>query len=132
MTKNNPGPNSCYEKADGDEPLFTLLGRDVAAAYVVLFWAKMRLLIEGTSDQITEAQACAELMRDWAMKLGKEEKCKLAYDAFRAACVEVAKREIETDANELHNLIALYGIKCDLPDVRTKALEIAKRLAGQG
>lgn len=130
MTKNTPGINSCYERAEGDEPMFVLLGRDVCASFVTLFWCKMRLLIEGPSDQITEAQTHAEELRDWAMKLGKTEKLALAYDAFRAACIEVGRREIESEAKELLNLVELYGIKCDRPEVKERFLTISKKLAG--
>lgn len=42
-TKNNPGPDSCYAKADPDEPMFILLGRDPEAALTVRFWAALRL-----------------------------------------------------------------------------------------
>lgn len=41
-TKNNPAPNDCYAKAEGDEPLFTLLARDPLAADLVRVWAKLR------------------------------------------------------------------------------------------
>lgn len=30
-TKNNPGKYDCYAKAEPDEPLFTLRGKDVSA-----------------------------------------------------------------------------------------------------
>ncbi len=107
-----------------------MLGRDVCASFVVLFWSKMRLLVEGPSDQITEAQTCAEQMRDWAIKLGKGEKIALSYDAFRAACFEVAKNEIQSDAAELRKLIELYGLKCDRSDVNDRVEALTKKLAG--
>ena len=94
-TKNNPGPHSCYDKADPDEPLFTLLGRDPCAPFVVIFWCKMRALLGKDPAQIEEAGACAEAMRDWAMKLGKNDQIVAAIEAFRMACFEVAKAELE-------------------------------------
>jgi len=129
-TKNTQSLDSCYNRADGDEPMFVLLGRDPCAAFTVLFWSKMRLLIEGPSDQISEAQTCAEQLRDWAIKLGKEEKLTLSYDAFRAACFEVAKKEIENHAGELQKLLQLYGIKCDRPEVKERVDTLVKKLAG--
>jgi len=127
MTKNNPGPNSCYERAAPDEPMFVLLGRDVAAPFCVLLWCKMRLLIEGPSDQVIEAAKHSEDLRDWAITLKKDEKIKLAYDAFRAACAEVAHKEIETDAKELLKLIEAketWGL------FQSRAVVLAKKLAG--
>jgi hypothetical protein len=101
-TKANPGPNSCYDRALLDEPIFTLLGRDPTAPFVVLFWAKMRNVMFGDAEiaQCTEAQACAEQMRDWAMKLGKRDKLAIAFEAFKKACFEVAKAELEASQAE--------------------------------
>jgi hypothetical protein len=41
-TKNNPGLYDCYAKADPDEPLFTLRGKDVSAPYLVDIWTAVR------------------------------------------------------------------------------------------
>lgn len=41
-TKNNPGPYDCYARAEPDEPLFTLLGRDPSAAHLVAAWTAIR------------------------------------------------------------------------------------------
>ena len=41
-TKNNPGKYDCYAKADPDEPVFTLRGKDVSAPYLVRMWAAVR------------------------------------------------------------------------------------------
>lgn len=38
-TKNSPGNFDCYSNADGDEPMFVLLGRDKFAASLVRMWA---------------------------------------------------------------------------------------------
>lgn len=94
-TKANPGPNACYDRALPDEPLFTLLGRDPTAPFVVLFWMQLRNLMFGVSDQILEAGQCVEEMRNWAVKLGKEELLKTAHEAFKRACFEVTKAELE-------------------------------------
>jgi len=96
-TKNNPGPNSCYDRALPDEPIFTILGRDPTAPYVILFWCKLRQLMYGDAEspQITEATQCADAMRDWAIQLGKSDKLQIAYEAFKKACFEVTKAELE-------------------------------------
>jgi hypothetical protein len=65
-TKNSPGPHSCYEKAEPDEPLFTLLARDEDAPKLVELWAEMRLARrpEDTA-QAAEARQVAAAMRAW-------------------------------------------------------------------
>ena len=37
-TKNNPGTFDCYANAEGDEPMFVLLGRDKHAPTLVWLW----------------------------------------------------------------------------------------------
>jgi hypothetical protein len=41
-TKTNPGDFDCYARAEPDEPLFTLLGRDPLAGILVMIWAEAR------------------------------------------------------------------------------------------
>lgn len=41
-TKRNPGKYDCYDAADYDEPLFTLLARDPLAPMLVSLWAAIR------------------------------------------------------------------------------------------
>lgn len=91
-TKNNPGKFDCYAKAEPDEPMFTLLGRDPQAAHLVSVWSKIRMgdheaarrvfehLLsvapnyprEGTTDadKAIEAMDCSLRMFEYA-KLGK-------------------------------------------------------------
>jgi len=45
-TKNNPGQFDCYSKADGDEPIFVLRGKDPVAAGLVREWVYRRLMFE--------------------------------------------------------------------------------------
>lgn len=74
-TKNNPGTYDCYDKADPDEPMFILLGRDKCAPDLVDEWARKRAaqIAAGTkpqSDQsmVEEARQCAEAMREFRRK----------------------------------------------------------------
>ncbi len=56
-------PNSCLNRAREDEPVFTLLGHDVAAPATVRFWAKERIrLAKNRADdaQIKEALKWAD------------------------------------------------------------------------
>lgn len=62
-TKRNPGKFDCYDKAEPDEPLFTLLGRDRHAPLLVEMWANMRQAEGEDPEVVAEARACAEEMR---------------------------------------------------------------------
>ena len=79
-TKRNPGKFDCYEKADPDEPMFILLGRDPMAANTVRQWAAWRHRQEcadrgipwnpevPVSPKILEALDCADAMDEWYAK----------------------------------------------------------------
>lgn len=94
-TKNKPGNYDCYDKAKGDEPIFTLRGKDPAASYLVMIWeasrqGKLDLMISiarlmmmdqrilakvGTDEpeKLAEARACAAAMLMWRLEsTGKE------------------------------------------------------------
>jgi hypothetical protein len=71
-TKNNPGKFDCYSKADPDEPMFILLGRDPTAPLIVLAWAVLRHHCgHNDESQLIEAIECARSMQAWAATLGK-------------------------------------------------------------
>lgn len=84
-TKNNPGANDCYTKAEPDEPLFTLLGRDPIAPWLVLLWAecRQRMVHQGPpknaeelyaeQEKIKEAGILAMDLAKWAESKGKTE-----------------------------------------------------------
>ena len=73
-TKNNPGDFDCYANADPDEPMFVLLGRDPFAPKLVDEWAASRAIDGEDMAKVQEAFKCADMMRAWLVKLGKEEK----------------------------------------------------------
>lgn len=60
--------DSCFQKAEDDEPLFTLLARDETASMLVELWAYIRLQRDGYTDQVAEAYLCARQMREWRVK----------------------------------------------------------------
>lgn len=71
-TKSNPAANDCYNNAMPDEPLFTLLARDVHAPEVIRYWAQMRaddidcgLFPKSDQSKVEEALACARSMEEW-------------------------------------------------------------------
>ncbi len=73
-TKNNPGEYDCYDKAEGDEPLFTLLARDPDAAGVIHYWIELkearneRELGSTSADKLEEAEQCAVDMEEWRLE----------------------------------------------------------------
>lgn len=76
-TKNDPGDYDCYEKADPDEPMFVLLGRDPQAPFVVRAWAAFKrneylaardfgsVPSEEQQHKLDEAERCAAAMEQW-------------------------------------------------------------------
>lgn len=88
-TKNNPGQFDCYAKAEPDEPIFTLRGKDRSAPYLVEIWTAMRqglfaeaeatlqmmaadphvLALVGDCEKFDEAEQCARAMRSWRVGL---------------------------------------------------------------
>lgn len=68
-TKNNPGAFDCYANAEPDEPMFVLLGRDVASPVAVRKWIEERIASgkNTPSDaQIVEALHCITAMERFA------------------------------------------------------------------
>lgn len=72
-TKNNPGEYDCYQRAEPDEPMFTLLGRDPVAGETIKFWARLRteLKLDLDEGQAAEARQCVRAMEHWASEHGK-------------------------------------------------------------
>lgn len=61
-TKENPGRFDCYSKAEPDEPIFVLLGRDPQAGNLIRQWAMERSRLGEAGEVIMEALACAAAM----------------------------------------------------------------------
>jgi len=90
-TKNNPGNYDCYAKADPDEPIFTLRGKDVSAPYLVRMWAAVRegnfalatsivtqmesdpriTALIGQCEKFDECKIVAEDMQEWRHQLDR-------------------------------------------------------------
>ncbi len=68
-TKENPGAFDCYTRAEPDEPMFVLLGRDPASAILIEAWIALRA--NDDPAKLVEAKACADDCYAWLMKLGK-------------------------------------------------------------
>lgn len=58
-------PNSCINRAEDDEIVFVLLGRDPVASIAIRAWASQRVILKKnkiTDPQIEEAIAVAEIL----------------------------------------------------------------------
>lgn len=84
-TKNNPGRFDCYANAELDEPMFILLGRDPTASIIVAAWCDLRTALGHPEDfrKIEDAAECADALRAWANKLGKEQKIARSHQVWR-------------------------------------------------
>lgn len=71
-TKNNPGQFDCYAKAEPDEPMFVLLGRDKHAPTLIWLWAALRELDDNPeTEKVKEARECASEMIQYGLRVGK-------------------------------------------------------------
>lgn len=61
-TKHNDG---CFQKAEDDEPLFTLLARDPLAPDCVRMWADHASALRKDPERIAEAYRVADEMEEW-------------------------------------------------------------------
>jgi hypothetical protein len=108
-SKNNPSKFDCYSKADPDEPMFILLGRDPMAGAMVRLWAGLQEEKDGSGEKIEEAFACADALDAWCKKLGKvplsEEEGK-DLDGLKEEKIETYSYAISQDI--------VLGTPCDL------------------
>lgn len=83
-------PKSCMSRAADDEMTFVLLGRDVAAAPTVRFWAERRVELGKNcwdDPQIVEAMKCADVMEATARAKAAGDPGALRLAAARLAAV---------------------------------------------
>ncbi len=74
-TKNAPGKFDCYDNADPNEPMFILLGRDLAAPRTILEWVYERLRLYADKpnlEQLLEALQCARTMLEWRPRVSAQ------------------------------------------------------------
>lgn len=68
-------PDSCWNRAEDDEPVFVLRARDKAAILAVLSWIRATLIMrpnEETGQQIHEAMVWCGDAADWRKGRGME------------------------------------------------------------
>lgn len=70
-TKANPGAFDCHGKAEPDEPVFTLLGRDRHGPTLVWLWSVLRELDGEDPAVVAEARVCASEMIAYATQKGR-------------------------------------------------------------
>lgn len=104
-TKNNPGKYDCYDNAEPDEPMFTLLGRDKHAPVLVDLWASMREMQGEDREKVREARDCAVSMRQYrvsrhqsreTISLDREDQPKNMSEDIEAALRELPHFEGDT------------------------------------
>jgi len=65
-------PQSCFNRAKDNEPVFVLLGRDMAAPAAISTWIAMRRVLglntEALDEQIIEAEEAIKQMNEWRVK----------------------------------------------------------------
>jgi hypothetical protein len=71
-TKSNPGECDCYDKAEPDEPMFVLLGRDRHAPTLVWLWATLRELDDENPAVVSDARDTVAAMIKWAAQHGRQ------------------------------------------------------------
>lgn len=99
-TKDKPGAFDCYAKAEPDEPMFVLLGRDPLASLLVSVWADVRERMGGTEpEMLEEARQCAVKMQEYCRDLGKGEKQEQALMALLEETVPETRSALETLAH---------------------------------
>lgn len=65
-------PNSCWNKAKDDEPVFILLGRDEDAPATIEYWLKERYSSNPLDKKIKEAANEAGIMRHYQRRIKEE------------------------------------------------------------
>ena len=81
-TKTHPGQFDCYSRAEPDEPIFTLRGKDPSAPLLIELWAELRAASGEDPAVIQEAHDCAGACYEWMRKLGRLDRWKSVADAW--------------------------------------------------
>lgn len=119
-SKNNPGKFDCLSKADPDEPMFVLLGRDPAAPILINLWADIRSRMGEEQEKIEEACACAETCTEWLATHGKFEKFKAALVVAEECMVDERIKQLETENQELLEEVTRLRLLYDSPHLIVK------------
>lgn len=105
-TKLKPGLYDCLAKAEPDEPLFTLLGRDILAPVVVRLWAGYAEAAGDDPAKIAEAHRLAQDMVDFRYERERQKKY--------AACLAGGghNKQLDPGANPTRGYRPAHCSKC--------------------
>jgi hypothetical protein len=131
-TKSNPGKFDCWSRAEPDEPVFVLLGRDPVASLVVEYWAELRAVLSHKNgpEQLNEALDCAREMRTWAEAHGKEEQVRKIREVEKRHQGRYDRRMREL-CKRAADFIELLAVDEDLILRNPEALALVKELRGK-
>lgn len=118
-----PGKFDCYAKADADEPIFVLLGRDPLAAPLIQLWIEARARLSNDLDadeeQLCAAEVTSRMMHAWAISLGK------SVSTARAAINVI--RDAWTDYDRYFVKARVYGaVACHFRTALDKIYAVSK------
>jgi hypothetical protein len=124
-SKNNPGKFDCLSKAEPDEPMFVLLGRDPVAPILINLWADIRGRMGEEQEKVEEAVACAEACAAWLVAHDKYEKFKEAV-AVTEEVIADEKTSARTRGLEelVRKLCSALGTSDEEEELRRMALEM--------
>lgn len=111
-TKNNPGNYDCYAKADPDEPMFILLGRDPFAGLAAGFWASIQKWDSPENEKkYLEAFECSEALTAFAHNLGKEKEISDARKSMRLHILRLAELVAIHNAEDVEEFNKIRAIE---------------------
>lgn len=93
-TLSNPGLYNCLSRAEPDEPLFHILGRDRMGPSLVDIWALARRAEGEDAAVVNDAFDVASSMRNWLYLSKKRETKVLELIPLEILRAEVTRREI--------------------------------------
>ena len=72
-------PHSCLNRAEADEPLFVLLGRDIAAQAAIAEWIRVRIATAKNREGDPQLKE-AEMLRQDMMRYERERRKRIAQE----------------------------------------------------
>lgn len=103
-SKNNPSKFNCYDRAEPDEPMFVLLGRDPLAPLLIELWAKIRHAMGEDVEKVLEAKSCANDCAHWLLTHEKRplnDKLEVVRVLLKAARDIADNADVDDEASDL-------------------------------
>ena len=73
-SENLSDPNSCFNKANNDEPIFVLRAKDLTSIQVIAYWIHLRIQSKMNTRLDTKMQNARELMAEME-KYARKTRC---------------------------------------------------------